>query len=138
MEKHDPKIEEVRQFLQSAIAVYPDFNQWFDHKVIPGLRSGTRFILTRRLDQKLCGVCILKNENEKKICTLKIHEDYRRIGLARSLCDEAVNNLGTTKPHITMPLDMVPSFSKIIQHYEWVGPYIRIEKDGRKEALFNI
>ena len=119
---------------------YPEHFKWFFTKMIPGVFKCEREIINLYIDNTLAGTIFLKNSNEeKKICTLYVSEDFRKQGVATLLVEIAFEFLGTTKPLITIADYKVEQFEKIIKKYNWQktqtikGKY----NSHSKEIVFN-
>ena len=71
---------------------------------------------------QIVGLSMLKKtEDESKICTLLINEEYQRKGYSSLILEDSFAFLGTEKPLITIPEKRLDEFSKIIQAYGWVA-----------------
>lgn len=57
---------------------YPDYENWFRYKHIPGVINGERDTILAIYSNKIIGVCNIKKKDEKKICTLYIDYKFRR------------------------------------------------------------
>lgn len=55
---------------------YTGFNDWFDNKVVPNIDT-TRNVFVAMDGDDFAGALILKNDSEKKICTLFVKENNR-------------------------------------------------------------
>ncbi|QUS38086.1 GNAT family N-acetyltransferase [Tardiphaga alba] len=120
--------------------LYPGFDAWFATKVIPGLRSGERRIITCFMRETLAGVAICKRtESEAKLCTLWVAPEARGRGAATELAKEAFAWLGNVKPLFTVPDERLPEFQPLLRawsfsdHVEASGMY----RPGRIEHVFN-
>ena len=70
---------------------------------------------------EIVGLTILKKtEEERKICTFLINEDYRKKGYSKKLMEDAFLYLGTDKPIITIPEKRIKEFQKIIDAYNFI------------------
>ena len=45
------------------------------------------------------GIAIAKREEERKLCTVWVHEKYRRQGVASALVEEAIESLEQNGPY---------------------------------------
>ena len=96
---------------------YKDRFLWYWKKVLPGVLDGTRDVF---LVKSNSGCAVLKKEDsERKICTLFVLDEYRGMGIATALLEEAFKYLGTTTPLITIPEYRVEQFIPIIKKYGW-------------------
>lgn len=84
-------------------------------------------------------ISALKNEeNEKKICTLFVDENFQGLGLGSKLIESSINFLGTTKPLITFSEDKLYMFKKFIKKYQWeLCEKVDIYGNGHKELCYN-
>ncbi|TYA14695.1 GNAT family N-acetyltransferase [Paenibacillus faecis] len=127
---------------------YPKFDHWFYNVVIPEveLRDGKREIiiaLTQMLDTKktyLTGIAILKKtKDEKKICTFRIHENYRNMGIGTALFEQCFLYLETRKPLITVSSDRLEMFRNHIDHFDFriYQSLDNFYKQGSTEYVYN-
>ena len=135
-------INEIYSIVEHLNEDYPRYKEWFYNKQVNGCFSRFRDILfIKNENSKIIGVSFLKMEdNEKKICTLYVCEEYRKKGVGTMLLEESFNILGTKKPIITFNEDKLFMFEKIIVKYNWKLTKIvdSLYKDGIKEYCFNI
>lgn len=100
-----------------------DYPYHFDHyynKYLPGLKDGSREIIGCYIGKRPVGVIILKRTDEEdKICTLFVEDEYRGKGVASLLIKHGMRFLGTTTPVITIADYKVPQFEGIIKKYGW-------------------
>lgn len=109
---------------------YPGYEEWFWEKQVRGLIEGNRDIIVAIKNGKVIGISNIKNTlDEKKICTLTVDQRYRMKTVGSKLIDISIAILGTSTPVITMSLDKLSDFSKIIKKYNW-------EITGVKKALY--
>lgn len=112
---------EVLNFLKSMSDDYPSIERWFIDTVIPGYRHGTRHIVKVERHGKLAGLGIAKKENdEKKICTLRVTDDYIGRGIGYRLLDDMPHWLDDDKPHVTVGAHKMPMFNKMFDRYNFV------------------
>ncbi|TGX55233.1 GNAT family N-acetyltransferase [Sphingomonas gei] len=124
---------------------YPGIDCWFRRKVVPGLRSGTRFLLPVERDGRLVGLGIAKNElDERKICTVRVSPHYSGRGVGVRLFDGLLKWLDDDRPHLTVSATKLPVFERIFDHYGFdvtsahEGLYTpRAVELGYNEALFS-
>jgi hypothetical protein len=102
---------------------YPKINFWYQ-KVIKEINnypeSREMFICLSNEKNLLSisGLMILKKtREEKKICTLRVKENYQRKGIGSELIQKAFDFLETEKPLITVPGKSEKVFSKIFNKY---------------------
>lgn len=109
--------------------IYPDFNKWFYDKVVKDIENqkiNNReiiFSITETNEEKyeVSGIVVLKKDNsEKKICTFRVHEDYRRMGIGTKLFEESFKYLGTRTPIISISDKNLNFFEYHIDKYSFV------------------
>lgn len=112
------KIYDCTDFINNN---YPMHKRWFFEKLIPNIGNKTREVLfITNLENNIVALSALKNEeNEKKICTLFVVENFQGLGLGSKLIESSMNFLGTTKPLITFSEDKLHMFKKFINKYQW-------------------
>lgn len=133
-------IEYVFAFIKSMTTTYPSIEGWGYDKVRTGLMNGTRSILLEWRDSKLAGVAILKNDGlEKKICCLRIVEEYQNLGMGVRLFKRSFEELGTDKPLLSVSETVLPKFKKIFDHFGFVKTETYPDKyiKGISEISFN-
>lgn len=108
---------EALAFLLPLSADYPGIDQWYFSKVIPGLRTGTRFILPVRRDGGLIGLGIAKSEGEKKICTVRVAPTHVGRGAGVRIFEGLMRWLDNDRPHLTVSDGKLPQFERIFDYY---------------------
>ena len=99
---------------------YPDYYQWYFRTNIPRIIEGSGEAIFYLDGFEIVGLSMLKKtEEEAKICTLLINEDYRKKGNSSIILEDSFAFLGTEKPIITIPEKRLDEFSKIIEAYGW-------------------
>lgn len=105
-------------FLMPLSDDYPGIDRWFRSKVVPGLRSGTRFLLPVERNGVMVGLGIAKNEiDERKICTVRVSPDYAGRGVGVRLFDGLLKWLNDDHPHLTVSAGKLPVFERIFDYY---------------------
>ena len=128
---------------------YPDFEKWYYSKVIPEFerKDDKREIIvsvSSDLNKNLTtvsGIAILKKtDNEKKICTIKVHSQYRNKGIGSKLFEESFKYLETDRPIMTVSENTMPYFNNFINKYKFELSVIRKDyyKKGISEYFYNI
>lgn len=119
---------------------YPQFSQWFDHKVIPGLQLGERILLVEFRNNAIAGLAILKDTpQEQKLCCLRVMDDFVSTGLGIRLFERSFELLGNEKPLLSISDARLPSFARVCNYFgfqleqELTGFY----RPGRTEYVFN-
>ena len=63
--------------------MYPNILKWFDHKVVPGLRSSERIAYIGYEGEHPIASAVLKVGDNSKFCHLKIHRDFQDLDLGQ-------------------------------------------------------
>lgn len=132
-------VEAVYLFLNDLCGEYNNFRQWYYGTVVPSLTSGKRLIYVVIDNEAIVAVLILKNANEKKICTLRVAENYRHQGIATMLLKIASRELQCTKPLITVSSYHIAKFESLLKKNGFVlfARYPNYYKQGVTEYAFN-
>ncbi len=85
---------------------------------------------------EVIGISILKNDDERKLCTFMVNPEYRKKGVSKLLLEDSFEYLKTEKPIITIPEFRLDEFSSIINAYGWEASSI-IDNYFSKEIEFN-
>lgn len=103
------------EFLRSS---YPDFDQWFASKVLPGIYTGERTLLLEERESAVVGLLILKHTaREKKLCTLRVRPAFESRGLGVRLFEAAFERLGTERPLLSVSESTLPKFARLFKHF---------------------
>ncbi|MER8751223.1 GNAT family N-acetyltransferase [Mesorhizobium sp. M1050] len=119
---------------------YPNFRPWFFGRVIPGLHSGERHIVTTYVEGALAGVAICKrSEAEHKLCTLWVEPALRERGVAKSLARYAFDWLDSDRPLFTVPEERIAEFAGLLRVWSFSAPrtYPSLYRSNRVEYVFN-
>ena len=111
--KHDDtsELELVRKSLIGLRQCYPEFNDWYNTKVVPKLKTGTRKVFLATHDLEFSGALILKDDgNEKKVCTLFVNPKNRFRHIGSDFLRIASEELETYKLPITISDEAKPFF----------------------------
>lgn len=112
------ELSESFDFLLPISNSYPGIEAWFNQKVIPGLYNSTRKLFVHRRNGTIVALGIAKKtESELKVCTVRVASEYAGKGLGIKIFKEAMEWLGTDKPHLTVSEDRLPDFEKIFTHF---------------------
>lgn len=109
---------QAHRFLEDLKTEYPAFNSWYAQKVCAGVLFGSREILFSRdcESEELAAIAILKSDgNQKKICTLRVGEEYQNMGLGSALLDESIYVLQCERPLITVPEKRHDEFKPLLK-----------------------
>ena len=113
-------IVEIQDMLSFIKKDYEHFFEWYWSTAIPKLFNNKMEFLVAIDKNNIIGILIAKKEeNESKICTLYVKEDYQNKGVGSSLLKESFKYLQTTKPILTFTDYKLPMFQGIIDKYDW-------------------
>lgn len=107
-------VEAVRSVLEDAGRLYPDFDEWFVSKVVPGL-GDTRSVFGHTIGNEIAGVVIAKRTAvEQKLCTIWVDPKHRGLGVANDLVGRAIEWLGNHQPLLTIPSTCLEGFRSLL------------------------
>ena len=116
---------------------YPEYYKWYYQTNIPRILDGEGEAIFYLDGFQIVGLSMLKRtDDEAKICTFLIDEEYRRKGYSKMILEDSYDYLGTEKPLITIPEKRLDEFSKIIEAYGWV-PSETTDEYYSPEIIFN-
>lgn len=116
---------------------YPEYYKWYYQTNIPRILDGEGEAIFYLDGFQIVGLSMLKRtDDEAKICTFFIDEEYRKRGYSSLLLEDSFGYLGTESPIITIPENRLDEFSKIIEAYGWV-PTETTDKYYSPEVVFN-
>lgn len=119
-DKNNELIERLYNITRIIEKDYPKHYQWFHDKFIQELDGLKREIIYYEINNIIVGVAFLKKSiEERKVCTIMVDENYRKLGIGTILLEEAFKFLETNKPLITMPEYKKQAFESIILKYKW-------------------
>lgn len=131
---------ETYRFLHDLNREYPAFRSWYLGKVVVGVFGKSREVLYCREQGRLVAVSILKNHpKEKKICTLRVHDNFKRMGLGSALLRESCEVLNCQKPLITVSESKIAEFKDFLSMngFNLVETCSDYYVQGSKEYCFN-
>ena len=133
------KLNELYEVSKKVEFDYPNHYEWFYNKFVKELDGIKREIIYYEINKKPVGVAFLKNtEEEKKICTIIVKEEYQKKGIGTLLLECSFEFLGTRQPLISMPEYKLGVFSKIIEKNNWqIFETIDSLYSNNKEFVFN-
>lgn len=139
--KTQTEYQEVYSLLQFPRGYYPNFYGWYWGKVVKGIENGERKIIVA-FDEKIktiVGVAIIKNAEEKKICTLFVNKEHRHKGIGTKLMQKAIDCLNDKTPLFTFPQELAKDFEKLMTKFgfRFTKAYDGYYKEGKVEYSFN-
>jgi len=125
--------------LRNANQYYPNFQAWFFGKVVPEIESGKRQLLIEHRSNQAAGIAIVKLNCEKKLCTLRISDQFQNRGVGIRLFERCFDVLETDKPFLTVSEEKLPEFQRIFDYYGFEVSSIRkdLYRKGKNEHFFN-
>lgn len=118
------KIDEIYELTKFNAIQYLNYKKWFYEISLPRILNNLGEIFYEEVDNNVVGVCISKKDNERKICTIFVKEEFRNNGIGTNLLNSAFTYLSTTKPVISISKTNIKYFSKIIKKYGWILSHI--------------
>jgi len=125
--------------LSGASSLYPGFHNWFFNRVVPGIELGERQLLIEGRNNHVAGIAIVKTGCEKKLCTLRVSEQFQNKGLGIKLFESCFEALDTCKPLLTVSEEKFPEFQRIFDYYGFEITSVRkdLYRKGKNEFFFN-
>ncbi|WP_340161833.1 GNAT family N-acetyltransferase [uncultured Hoeflea sp.] len=136
---HNNELEALH-FVLGLSDDYPNIQNWYLQKVVPGLRDGTRFLLPIYRDEGLVGLGIAKNDGfERKICTVRVSPRHFGRGLGLRVFDGLLKWLDDDQPTLTISANKLPAFERIFDWYRFkiTGTERDVYVPGRAELGYN-
>lgn len=133
----------IYNLISFADTDYPNYKDWFFEKqLFETINSENRnifFVRNSNNKDEIIAVACLKNNNEKKICTLYVLNKFRGQGIGNRLIEKSMDWLGTTKPLVTLTDYKYEMFKPIIDKYNWELTEVvnDLYKVNSKELCFN-
>jgi len=130
----------VKSDLSFLAATYPRFETWFESKVVPGLVCGDRTIQIEQRDNRVIGLLILKRSAlERKLCTLRVREEFSNRGLGIRLFESAFELLQTREPLLSVSDANILKFQRIFTYFGFriAAEYRGLYRPNSSEFSFN-
>ena len=111
---------EIKRFLRPLCLEYPHFMSWYNnlYNNIDGSLKKEREIKLCFYGRTIVGLAILKKDNqEKKICTLRVDKRFQRNGIGRNLIKQSIEWLEEEKPLITVRRSKASQFDKLFTSF---------------------
>ncbi|MEM5570054.1 GNAT family N-acetyltransferase [Aliarcobacter butzleri] len=130
--------DSIYKRLSAAEQFYPNFKYWYFQKVLPDIFSNKRDFIFENRDNNIVGLSLVKYD-EKKLCTLKVFEEYQNKGLGLKLFEKSFERLDTDKPFLTVSQEKYEEFKKLFNYYkfELTSVKIGLYRDNKLEYFFN-
>jgi len=124
--------------LNSAEQYYPNFKSWYYDKVVPDILNNRRDFIFESRNDKIVGLSLIKYQ-EKKLCTLKVFEEYQNKGYGLKLFEKSFEALGTDKPFLTVSEEKYIEFKKVFEYYDFKITDVKqgLYRNNKLEYFFN-
>jgi len=114
-------LSQIKEFLVESVDLYPGIDSWWQGKVLPGIRNGERICLAARIQGHLAAVSIGKRaKGSAKLCTLRVRDAFRGLGIGERLLQRTINELLSTKcqrVHYTISEDVLSQCGRFFKPY---------------------
>lgn len=111
-------LKEIYKSISLLEHEYPFFKEWYYEKVKNGILLDKRDIVFAMVDEHIAGVSIIKNDNdEKKLCTLRVSESFQKRGIGKSLIEDSLMALDTRYPLITVNSSKNYQFKRLFDYF---------------------
>ena len=109
----------IKKFVNKLFYEYPDFNQWYEHIFTDnGSLIVGREIIMCEYDRTIVGVIVLKKQDgEKKICTLRVANQFQKVGIGKKLIKMGFEWLESETPLMTVNSYKVYQFKSLIDYF---------------------
>ncbi len=127
-------LRDFRELVLENEQMYPNIKEWFNHKVIPGMKSCQRVGYIGYLDEKPTVSAVIKRGKFTKFCHLRIREDLRDIHLGEAFFAlMGLEARGLAKEvHFTLPESVWSMKSKFFKSFG----FTKAVKAGHQYRLF--
>jgi len=132
--------KEIYNKLISLEKEYSNFFFWFFIKVVKDIELGKRKIILKYIDDEIAGIAILKDSlEEKKICTLRVIDKFKKLGIGKKLFIESFEILKTDHPLITVSSSYIHEYQNLFKYFNFnlEEEYLDYYFLGKKEYSFN-
>ena len=129
----------ILQFLVSLYCKYPNFKTWIS-RVFDEIPFGNRALVLDVDGNNIRGLAVLKDAlDEKKICTLRVDENYRHHGIGTALLYESYKILGTDTPLMTVNEEHIATYRPFLTRRgaKLNGYVMSLYYWGKREFFFN-
>ncbi|WP_178813315.1 hypothetical protein [Parabacteroides johnsonii] len=110
---------QIRILLEDLNDEYPDFFVWLN-MVFDGVYRGERTILLYQVNNQYLAISILKHtEFEKKICTFRVLNAYKRLSIGKQLMKESLELLDEKFPLITVSSKRIEEFRPFLYKFKF-------------------
>lgn len=119
---NDELYKQIYELTDFICTFYPKHKDWFFNTFLPELKSGERIIIAVFDENAVpIGTALLKKSPEEhKICTLFIHEDWRKHGLGNELMKASVEALEGADTFISVSGVNLSQLQPLLTRYGFV------------------
>lgn len=112
---------EIYKFLSRLVFEYQGFKCWYKELYANESElKNDREIIICEDEVHILGIAIIKNGlNEKKICTLRVAQEYQHQGIGHNLIEMCMRQLHTDAPMMTLHKSKFNQFSKLLDYYDF-------------------
>ena len=141
--RRDQLCVRIADFLTESIHLYPNIAEWWQRKILPGLESGERVCRVATVGDRVNALAIGKrSEKSAKLCTLRVRQDARRLGIGQRLLHETLADLlreGCQRVYYTISEQVLGECGRFFTPYDFTlaswekGRYV----NGMDELVFH-
>lgn len=98
---------------------YPNFFDWYKNLFNEDytLKPDREIFLCKYVDDTAGIIILKKTKSERKICTLRVKENYQKNGIAKKLIKAGIKWLGDSKPFVTVSEYRNEQFKHLFKHF---------------------
>lgn len=136
----DSIVKYIYDITKDSLDIYKDYHDWYYEKMINGINTPKRNILLAINNGDIVGIIFLKKDiDEKKVCTIYVKKDFRKLGIGSILMEEGLKWLDTDKPLVTVADDRLEEFLPLVRKYKFNLDRIipNLYRLGHNEYIFN-
>lgn len=119
---------------------YPDFSNWYWNKAVPGTMTGSDFVVLAEDGDEVVGAALAKGGEASKLRCVRVLPRLKGRGLALHLIDRALTRLGSDRPELTVPEELIHDYSRmLVNRYSFSLEHIAkgLYRPGKLEYQFN-
>ena len=135
--EHKKLYDDIFKLTQSIGGIYPNYRDWYYNTFLEDLKRGNRSYAIATHHTIIAGCCLMKHtSDEKKICTLFVHPEYRRQGVGTDLMRVALEELGPNS-FLTVSMGRLSSFIPFLDRFGFQMKMLpKVKTCDPQEALF--
>lgn len=120
----------LRDLITECEEMYPKIGNWFDQKVVPGLKSGQRLGWVAYEGEHAIASAVLKLGNRSKFCHLRVHRDFQDEYLGQMFFSQMTLEARhhAKEIHFTLPESLWTGKSKFFESFG----FVRVQKSQRQ------